>query len=144
MGVNKERKSTEFWIIAAYMVCNIIACWWWELSGLRFPFQVGLNNSVFLCVISIRYLLVICKEKRIPKPEVIDIAVIMLAVFAIISTILSVNIENSLWGTFTRDEGIYALITYYLLFSVHQKSVTVLRKSVYFSCFCSWAFFHAL
>ncbi len=56
------------------------------------------------------------------KITYLDIIMFSLAILGIISTIFAINVRNSIFGEYHRNEGILTLINYYLIF-LNAKSI---------------------
>lgn len=75
--------------------------------------------------------------KRKFKINKYDILIYGLILFGIIATINAHDVETSLWGAYTRNEGLIIIICYYLLFlnsrELEPKDVKVVLNCVFFA-----------
>lgn len=64
-----------------------------------------------------------------------DIFIYLLLIIGIIVTINAVDVQTSIWGAYTRDEGLLSLISYYILFlnckSMDKKEIKIIINTLF-------------
>ena len=73
----------------------------------------------FVAILNI-FIILIGIRNNYYKFRIVDLFVFLLIIFAIISTLFSVNIKTSLIGVSGRNEGLIMIITYYTLFILNS------------------------
>lgn len=75
---------------------------------------------------------IIKKNVKITK---YDIFIYLLIIIGIIVTINAVDVQTSIWGAYTRDEGLLSLLCYYVLFlnckSLDKKEIKIIINSLF-------------
>ena len=111
----KFNKGYEHYL-SIYLIINVI----WLYVGLifysyfRFSYQNYSISLIFLMSINILFSIVLLFLERI-KFNLIDVFLILLVLFGIISTALSKDVSVSLYGYWRRYEGFLQLLYYYSL-----------------------------
>ena len=121
--------------LCGYIIFNII-----------YVFLIGFFNTLFkipqrpfsygfiaLFIINIILFIIICRKKEY-KRNIIDLLLILIVLFGIISTIFAYNSQISLFGKIDRHEGLFTIIYYLSLFLIssflNKKSKKIMVYSI--------------
>ena len=111
-------------ILLSFIILNIIFVFVFSIIDTYLIFNM---NTISLCyiiafIINIIVLTILFIYKKFIKKdyrfELVDLWLLLLVVFGLISTIYSIHPTYSLYGNPIRKEGLYTLLYYYSLFSI--------------------------
>ena len=113
--VIKMKKRIDL-IKTIYIILTIIALLTCQILRVYKYVDMLECSKVIIVFGFIGLLLYILEKIMYKKIDKYDILMYLLIIFGIISTIFSVDINTSLWGFNNRNEGLFVIITYYIIF----------------------------
>ena len=129
----KDKLKFDF-ILTVYIFINMIfvlvgSCLSFNNIILMQEYSYGF---IVLLVINIVLILLLMIRKKYKK-NIIDIFLILIIIFAIISTIFSYNVNKSIFGRFNRYEGLFTILYYMtILFLTSFMTSKNKKRVVYF------------
>ena len=82
-------------------------------------FSKGLRNLLIVngIIIIIRFIYKLIKKEKL-KPKLIDIVLLFIIIFSIISVVFAIDKKLALYGTYIRYEGLFSILYYLTLFYI--------------------------
>lgn len=145
-----RNKSFEFYSLAIFMLVNLVLCWVCVFVVKdNNTYILEVNLMLFLAVAVVHYLVKLLQKYRQyenlgEKPEIKAIldeadvlypVILVLALCAVVSTIFAIDRSTAVFGEYSRDEGMYSLFGYYMLFVVASKIKSDEEKKLLFQWF---------
>ncbi len=116
IGILKKIDEKSELYLTIYMVLNVIWIFFGMFLNNYVRFSYSCFSTSFIIIFIINFLIIIMyKFLKKVKFNKIDIFIILLVFFGLISTIFSKNIGVSLYGCWKRYEGFFQLLYYYSL-----------------------------
>lgn len=141
-----EKMKKNFDLIKTiYLILTIIMIFTCQALRL-YSFIEVYNCSIAIIIAGAIGLIIYVIDKiiNVKRIDIYDILVIMLIIFGIISTIFAINKEVAVFGTFSRNEGLLVIITYYILFLINKNLNNKTYKNIILNIILIFGLLHCV